>query len=219
MAWGALALLSAESAPWLTPTELARLQARLPGLTPEDVHLLARKRSKSHRFRGVQGALERLEPLLVLTGASALADDRVAERFELAGGGGGGIEGYALAGDADKFKKALGLAEDPRGNIVIHETAFTEAVTAPLAPLAVVATDLMGSLGTRERSAGRRVLEELLTGFTDAGASTALGQARRKARAITKSALGTMSLEGQAVPPESFGRLYQRALRSELGKL
>lgn len=219
MAWGALALLSGEPAPWLTPAELTRLQQRLPGLSPEDVHLVARKRAVTHRLRGIRRVVELLQPRLTPTGASALAYEDVAERFGLAAGRGEGIEGYALPGDAEKLKKALGLVEDPRGNIVIHEAAFTEAFTQPLAPLAAIAADLTDSLGTRERSAGRRVLDELLTGFTDAGASTSLGQARRKARAIAKSAMGTMSLEGQGVPPESFGHLYQRALRSELGKL
>lgn len=88
---------------------------------------------------------------------------QTAARFGLSGGG-GFVDGYATAGDGDRFAAALGMVENPSGNVVIRETALAEPFASQRTPLAAVAVDLMDSLATRERSAGARVLKELLGG-------------------------------------------------------
>ena len=77
-------------------------------------------------------------------------------------GGGGIAEGYVMAGDAKALADSLGLVEDQSGNAIIHEVELVEPFAEGRAPVAAVAVDLMGSLATRERSAGKRVIEELL---------------------------------------------------------
>ncbi|WP_181405799.1 hypothetical protein [Pseudarthrobacter phenanthrenivorans] len=76
--------------------------------------------------------------------------------------GSGIAEGYVMAGDAKELADSFGLVEDPKGNAIIHEVELEEPFAGGRAPVAAVAVDLMGSLGTRERSAGQRVLVELL---------------------------------------------------------
>ncbi|GAA4376079.1 helix-turn-helix domain-containing protein [Paeniglutamicibacter cryotolerans] len=162
-AWAALCILSGQEAPWITAAEKYRLKTRLGDLGSEDVHLLARNRAAVKRYRGTPAAVDRLRPRLMPTAGSAMHDEVTAARFSLSGGG-GFAEGYATAGDGEKFANALGLVEDPNGNVVIRETTRTEPFTSSHTPWAAVAVDLMDSLSTRERSAGIRVLEELLHG-------------------------------------------------------
>ena len=92
-----------------------------------------------------------------------MLDSGTAARFGLTGCG-ASAEGYAMAGDADEIATMLAMVPDPAGNVVIRETALTEPFDEGSTPLAAVAIDLMDSLATRERSAGIRLLEELLRG-------------------------------------------------------
>lgn len=162
-AWAALCLLSGHETPWISAAEKYRLKSRLGEMRAEDVHLLARNRAAVKRYRATLAAVDLLRPRLMPTAGSAMHDEATATRFGLSGGG-GFAEGYATAGDGEKFATALGMVEDPTGNVVIRETALTEPFNSGRNPLAAVAVDLMDSLSTRERSAGIRVLEELLHG-------------------------------------------------------
>ncbi|GGH93387.1 hypothetical protein ACFFGR_07750 [Arthrobacter liuii] len=67
-----------------------------------------------------------------------------------------------MAGDAKALADSFGLVEDRSGNAIIHGVELEEPFTEGRTPVAAVAVDLMGSLVTRERSAGQRVIEELL---------------------------------------------------------
>jgi excisionase family DNA binding protein len=163
MAWAALCMLSGQETPWISASEKYRLKTRLSAIRAEDLHLLARNRATVKRYRATPAAVERLRPRIMLTAGSALRDETTAARFGLSGGG-GIAEGYATVGDGEKFAKALGMVEEPSGNVVIRETALAEPFGTGRTPLAVVAVDLMDSLSTRERSAGIRVLTELLHG-------------------------------------------------------
>lgn len=162
-AWAALCLLSGQETPWISAAEKYRLKTRLGEIRAEDVQLLARNRAAVKRYRATPAAVDRLRPRLMPTAGSAMHDEETAARFGLSGGG-GFAEGYATAGDGEKFAAALGMVEDPTGHVVIRETALTEPFNSGRTPLAAVAVDLMDSLSTRERSAGIRVLEELLHG-------------------------------------------------------
>ncbi|MDJ0318977.1 helix-turn-helix domain-containing protein [Pseudarthrobacter sp. PS3-L1] len=160
-AWAAMALLSGQNPTWISPSEKSRLKSRLRELDADAVCVLARNKDKTIRFRATQDGLAALNSHLIASGASAMRDETTAETFGMSGGG-GIAEGYVMSGDAAALANAFGLVEDPDGNAIIHEVELAEPFTEGRAPVAAVAVDLMRSLATRERSAGRRVVDELL---------------------------------------------------------
>lgn len=160
-AWAALALLSDQNPTWISSSEKSRLKSRLRTLDADAVCILARNKDKTIRFRATQDGLAALSGHLIASGASAMSETPTAETFGMSGGS-GTVEGYAMAGDARALADAFGLVEDPDGNAVIHEVDFPEPFAGGRAPVAAIAVDLMGSLATRERSAGQRVINELL---------------------------------------------------------
>lgn len=160
-AWGALAMLSGQETQWLTTRERYRIREQVSNLSANDVYLLSRNRAATARYRAVPEAVPIIDEYLMRTGGAAMRDDDTATRFGLAGGG-GYAAGYVLKGDAAPLTDAFGLVDDPQGNVTIHEIEFGDAFVDDRTPVAAIAVDLLGSLSTRERSAGTRVLEELL---------------------------------------------------------
>lgn len=160
-AWAALSLLSGAEVSWLSASELWRLRKRLAALSVEEIHQLARNRATVHRYRGGASAKQQLSKVLAVTGTGALEDPALANAFGLAAGS-DELEGYAKTGFTSKNARKLGLREDPSGDILIRELDFVQAVKSGQVPIAVIAVDLMDSISTRERSAGRAKLEELL---------------------------------------------------------
>lgn len=160
-AWAALALLSGQDPTWISSSEKSRLKRRLRTLDATAVCSLARHKDHTIRYRATREAVDRLNEHLIASGTSAMRDRSTAETFGMSGGG-GIAEGYVMAGDAQALANAFGLVEDPDGNAIIHEVELKEPFAEGYAPVAAVAVDLMGSLATRERSAGRRVIDKLL---------------------------------------------------------
>lgn len=160
-AWAALWLLSGQNPTWISSSEKSRLKSRLRELDAGAVAVLARNKDKTLRYRATPDGLAALTGHLIASGASAMRDEETAETFGMSGGG-GIAEGYVMAGDAQALADAFGLVEDPDGNAIIHEVELAEPFADGRAPVAAVAVDLMGSLATRERSAGQRVINELL---------------------------------------------------------
>lgn len=160
-AWGALSLLSGGDADWMKGTHRSHLKARLRGLSAEDVIDLARNRAVVRRFRTTPDVVAALRAHLLPTGTTALADEETATRFGLTEGA-GTADGYVMRGDADRLRDGFGLIEGSEGNVTIREVSFAEPFAGGRVPLAAVAADLTESPGTREQSAGRRVLEKLL---------------------------------------------------------
>ncbi|ASN21746.1 helix-turn-helix domain-containing protein [Arthrobacter sp. YN] len=160
-AWAALALLSGQNPTWISSSEKSRLKSRLRQLDAAAVCTLARHKDRISRYRATRDALDRLSHYLIASGATAMRDESTAETFGLTGGS-GIAEGYVMAGDAKALADSLGLVEDPSGSAIIHEVELEEPFAEGRAPVAAIAVDLMGSLATRERSAGQRVIEELL---------------------------------------------------------
>lgn len=161
VAWAALALLSDQNPTWISASEKSRLRNRLRHLDWAAVCSLARNKDHTVRYRATPDALAALNDYLVASGSTAMRDRSTAETFGMTGGS-GIAEGYAKTGDAQALAASFGLVEDPNGNAIIHEVELDEPFKDGRTPVAAVAVDLMGSLATRERSAGRRVLEELL---------------------------------------------------------
>ncbi|MDJ0459296.1 helix-turn-helix domain-containing protein [Arthrobacter sp. NQ7] len=161
IAWAALALLSGQNPTWISASEEWRLKKRLSTLDAKAVSVLARNKDHTFRYRATPDALLALSDYLIASGATAMRDEATAETFGMTGGS-GIAEGYVMAGDAHALANSFGLVQDPEGNAIIHEVELEEPFTGGTAPVAAVAVDLMGSLATRERSAGQRVIEELL---------------------------------------------------------
>jgi excisionase family DNA binding protein len=161
IAWAALALLSGRNPTWISPSERSRLKSRLNDMDADTVRILARNKDKTLRFRISPDGLTVLIDHLIVSGAAAMLDKDTAETFGMSGGG-GIAEGYVRAGDARALADALGMVEDPDGNAIIHEVDFSEPFEEGKAPVAAIAVDLMDSLATRERSAGRRIIDGLL---------------------------------------------------------
>jgi hypothetical protein len=160
-AWAALALLSGQNPTWISASEKSRLKSRLRELDADAVRVLARNKDKTHRYRATPDGLAALNDHLIPSGASAMREESLAGTFGMAGGS-GTAEGYVMAGDVSALAAAFGLVEDPDGNAIIHEVDLDEPFAEGRAPVAAIAVDLMDSLATRERSAGQRVINELL---------------------------------------------------------
>ncbi|WP_417219801.1 helix-turn-helix domain-containing protein [Arthrobacter sp.] len=169
-AWAAIDLMAGGSAEWLIPQNRSRLRTALRDSTmdADRMHALARNRSTVHRYRGHRSISDHLTREVLSTGSAAIADDQnAALRFGLATGH-RQVDGYVGAGTAEALAKAFALTTDPAGDIVLREADLMYVPSSEVAPIAAIALDLMDSLSTRERSAGERVLDELLDGFRGA---------------------------------------------------
>lgn len=160
-AWAALFLLSGQKVSWLSSSELWRLRRKLANISAEEFQQLVRNRATPRRFRGGASSKAQLSAVLGVTGTGALEDHSVASSFGLAAGT-DGLEGYARAGFIDKNARRLGLREDTTGDILIREFNFALPLENGHVPIAAIAADLQEAHSTRERSAGRAKIEELL---------------------------------------------------------
>lgn len=161
-AWAALTLLSGEtSVGWIGSSEIWRLTEKLRTMESTELPILARRRASVRHFRATSDVVQLLRSHLLLSGAAAMGDDRIAQRFGLTGGA-GTAEGYARTGDADALQRAYGLIDDREGNVVIREVTVTGPFGDGKVPVAAIALDLLESPATRERSAGLRVIKELV---------------------------------------------------------
>jgi len=164
-AWGALALLSGGSVDWLPSAHRTRLRDRLRRSTADEVAYLARRRqARILRMRGWGGEMTGPGSVLIAGGVSALdADPVLAERFGLTTGHHEGVDGYVHTAHVEALVDAFGLVPDLEGDVTLRVVSeVSPALAEGTVPVAVVAADLMESLSTRERSAGARVLQELL---------------------------------------------------------
>lgn len=160
-AWAALTLLSGGEVSWLSSSELWRLRKRLRDLSAEEIHQLSRNRADVRRYRGGDSAKQQLSKVLAVSGSGALVDPLLANSFGLAAGA-ELVEGYAKTGFSGKNARKLGLREGVGGDILIRELDFVQPLEGGRVPVAAIAVDLMDSLSTRERSAGKAKLDELL---------------------------------------------------------
>lgn len=165
-AWAALWLLSGQrNIDWVDGHTRSRLRSRLRDMDAQELAVRARRRANTTRWRANEEALTRLADYLVLTGRSALTEDAVAARFDLAAGAAAGtLEGYMLQHDVESLASSFVLVPDPSGPATLRAVSDERWLIGKTAPLAAVALDLMDAPGTRQRSAGAHVLHELLAG-------------------------------------------------------
>lgn len=162
-AWAALDLLQGGAADgMLDQPRRSRLRSRLRGLDGAQIHRLAGRRARIHRFHASPRALALVRGELVPAGASALADEAsAASRFGLTpASSASSADGY-FRGDLSGLVSALRLVPDSSGQTVIRHLAEGLILPREFGD-AVIAVDLMDSDDPREREGGRSMLDELV---------------------------------------------------------
>jgi excisionase family DNA binding protein len=158
-AWAALLWLSGLDAGWLGARTEARLRQRLRRLDASALAIACRRRATTHRYRTSDSFLVALRDAVALSGASVAT----AADFGLAADE-TGVDGYCDREMLDDLVARFHLTPDTRGNVTLRVADAPPAGLFDRAamPAAVIALDLAESLEVRERSAGLRVLEDLL---------------------------------------------------------
>jgi excisionase family DNA binding protein len=158
-AWAALLWLSGLDAGWLGARTEARLRQRLRRLDASALAIACRRRATTHRYRTSDSFLVALRDAVALSGASVAT----AADFGLAAAE-TGVDGYCDREMLDDLVARFHLTPDTRGNVTLRVADAPPAGLFDRAamPAAVIALDLAESLEVRERSAGLRVLEDLL---------------------------------------------------------
>ncbi|WP_251014191.1 hypothetical protein [Rhodococcus qingshengii] len=169
VSWAALALLSHCPVNWIhSPTQITRLKHRLRRSTAAEVAYLARNRATTHHMEIWDGDGDAVIKggHLAATGTSAVIHmPETAARFGLSSVGHDKVDGYVVDDDFDDVLEQFGMLS-PNGNVTLRVvSALNPFFHTSTLPIAAVAVDLMESLDTRQRSAGTRVLQELLDDF------------------------------------------------------
>lgn len=158
-AWAAVDLLNGGTGAWLSYGARSRLRAKLAILSAEQFNALARRRAVTQTFRASGSYLADIQQTLIVSGVADT--QRIDVNFGLAAGY-DRAEGYTDSAGLAEIVDAFDLVADTAGNVVVHETAFTDGLSSG-GSAALTALDLSDSLDVRERSAGLQVLDQLLT--------------------------------------------------------
>lgn len=162
-AWAAVDILGGGSGrDFVDQPRASRLRSRLRTLAPAEVHRLAETRARSHRFHASPRAKEKVKGMVVAAGVTALQRQELARRFGLVAlEVDSRVEGY-LIGDLVALQSRLRLEPSEEGAVLVRHVPEDVDPSALLGTDPLVALDLMDSDDTRERAAGRDVLERLL---------------------------------------------------------
>jgi excisionase family DNA binding protein len=161
--WVAIELLSYGASVGLNSSQRSRLRRRLRTITPAELVRLARHRATVRRYRVSVSFLPDLRGRLALTAIPALSvSPELAARFGLAVASSTVLDGYVDTDRAAMLTSEFLMFGDTEGNVTLRSTATGHLDAGGQAPVAAVALDLAESLDPRERSAGSRVLTELL---------------------------------------------------------
>jgi len=158
-AWAALWRLSGLDVDWLDRRTTSRLDDRLASVGAEALLQATRRRAVVRRYRASASFLAELREAVVPSGPSAMEPSTFGMDRNL-----GRVDGYCTGEAANRLERDFHLVEDPQGNVTLRVAAMPSIVVdgSDAMPVAVVAADLAESLEARERSAGLRVLEDLL---------------------------------------------------------
>lgn len=161
-AWAAVAILSGRrrEADWLSERSSYRLESTLRTITVAELVGKARDRARVHVFAGHPSA------------ARVIRSDVVARDWDilgLAGATGDGVDGYVDSADLESVVKRCALAASTSGNITLRATDFDIRTVRTLSKASdvLVALDAAGSIDTRTRGTGERVLERALAWLSD----------------------------------------------------
>lgn len=159
-AWGLLALLSGDGAPWLDASARSRLRARLTHVPLQQLLPRLRRRARVHYLRAQGAALKSVRGAkgFIPSGISA------AQAYEAAILAPDQVEGYIDERSlrALRHRLALQSVDPPAANVVLRVAAFPAALKGRrIAPVGAVAVDLMESPDQRSQRAGRELAERL----------------------------------------------------------
>ncbi|MFQ4149763.1 helix-turn-helix domain-containing protein [Arthrobacter sp. LAPM80] len=167
-AWAALNIIEGGTPGWIDATARYRIKQRLKIMDPAELAAAVGTKDEVKRYRIAPAGIPRAADYFLPTGTTALNDSVVAERFGLAAGRTDILEGYVDSVRAPMIVNGLSLVEDPAGNIIVHIVDDGYAFEGPGTPDAVIAVDLMESLNSRERAAGKNMLEKIFTQWKEA---------------------------------------------------
>lgn len=158
-AWAALWRVSGLEVDWLDRRTTGRLGVRLASIDAQEIVHATRRRAVVRRYRASESSLTAVREAVVTSGASAMEPSTFDLDPDL-----GGVDGYSTSEAADRLERDFHLIESLRGNVTLRVVPVASAalVGRDTMPVAVIAADLAESLEARERSAGLRVLEDLL---------------------------------------------------------
>jgi hypothetical protein len=156
-AWAAVALLEGRSAPWLGQAQRSRLKTALANADPDELAARTRNRAVIRHFSVHRRALGPLAREVTSSGATdGIAGLTAASER---------VDGYVDGAALDRLVGRYRLRADPAGSVVLRVTDVQMDLVAALARgkrHVLAGLDLAGSTDTRERSAGRRLLERAI---------------------------------------------------------
>lgn len=167
-AWAALKIIEGGTPRWIDATSRYRLKHRLKFMDTAELAAAVGTKDRVKRYRIAPGGIPRAADYFLPTGATALNDSVVADRFGLAAGRTDVLEGYLDTVRAPMIVDGLSLVEDPAGNVIMHIVDGGYAFEGTDTPDAAIAVDLMESLNSRERAAGKNMLEKIFTHWKEA---------------------------------------------------
>ena len=158
-AWGAIALLSGESADWLGDVQILRLRAALREMSgAAEMVTRCRDRAIVRTYSGHRAAAARLREDLVSTDTAALGLVTLSDDTR--------TDGYVTEGRLDDIVRRNALREDSAGGFVLRATGFDIDIVRRLATGSLLAAlDAATSLDPRERGVGERTLAAALERF------------------------------------------------------
>jgi excisionase family DNA binding protein len=155
-AWGLFAIAGGERPSGIDPAAASRLCSRLAARGLANLAPLLARRARRIALRVHPGELNRLldDPALVRSGAAAAADLRLGLIAPDA------AEGYVAAADFDGLVARHALRPSAEPNVVLRivDGSWPFSPGARVAPLAVVAVDLLEDDDPRAQAAGRAAL-------------------------------------------------------------
>jgi excisionase family DNA binding protein len=155
-AWGLLCLADERPTPWLDARTRRRLAGLLErrGLAALRARLVARGRPRAYRTHPASLDRVRSDGRLMLAGVTAAVELRLGLI------GGAGVEAYVADADLDRVAKAHRLRASREANVRLRVVPDFGAdwPIAPVAPLPVVALDLLEDPEPRARQVGRELL-------------------------------------------------------------
>lgn len=165
-AWAAIQLLSGFHTELIDQPRRSRLTRHLRSINATEFHRLSRKHSNISRYQVTSTLASYLALALRPTGISSLADETTARRF-----GSAGVaherrtEGYLTSPLGELVAQWSTLHESGVGNLVIRTTDHPDAMLQLAGADTLIALDLMDADDLRERSSGRKMLDEILAAF------------------------------------------------------
>jgi len=161
VAWASLWLLSGLEVDWLSYQQRRRLLLKLCEVSADELAWLARRRARLLRLCVDESFFEVAQMRLVLSGVSSKSMLNLGLTMSS-----NRIEGYVSERDLDAFMCDCFAVAGENANIILRAVSDEMPVDLPARaemPMAVVGVDLAASAVERERIAGIRMLEELLS--------------------------------------------------------